>query len=134
MENTKTLPGRAANRQAGVTLIEIMIVLAILALIMGFLVGPRVLNSFREARIRTANMMAQDYVSAYTQWVMNNDDTCPNSLEELRRYRNRKDDRDPWGSTFEMRCGDNAPEGVEFGVLSPGPDKKTGTDDDIRSW
>jgi hypothetical protein len=47
---------------------------------------------------------------------------------------NKKDVKDPWGSEFQMKCGDGAPEGAEFGVLSLGPDKKEGTDDDIKSW
>ena len=31
-------------------------------------------------------------------------------------------------------CGDAAPTDSHFGVVSFGPDKKEGTDDDIHSW
>jgi prepilin-type N-terminal cleavage/methylation domain-containing protein len=41
---------RAAVRlQRGMTLLEIMIVLAILALVMAFLVGPAVINAFSKS-------------------------------------------------------------------------------------
>lgn len=128
---------RAARlEQAGMTLIEIMIVLAILALIMGFLVGPRVMTSFKEARIKSAKMEVKDLAyNAYARWQADHEDeTCPSSLEDLKKYTNKAKFKDPWGSKYVMRCGDNAPEGVEFGVSSPGPDKKEGTDDDVRSW
>jgi general secretion pathway protein G len=40
---------------------------------------------------------------------------------------------DPWGSPVAIRCpGQHDPDGVD--VLSNGPDKKEGTDDDIGSW
>jgi general secretion pathway protein G len=136
MEKVKRV-GRAVARQAGVTLIEIMIVLAIIALIMGFLVGPRVIAYFKEAKRKTAWMMAKQYEEAYAKWEADGDNGgCPDKLEDLIKYMNKKDTKDPWGSTFVMKCGDTAPADAEagFGVVSLGPDKKEGTDDDIRSW
>lgn len=127
----------AVRLQAGVTLIEIMIVLAIIALIMGFLVGPKVIKQFKEARVRTAWMMAKEYEGAYAQWSADHEDPCPAQLDDLAKYTNRKDTKDPFGSLFIMKCGDQAPEGASdtgFGVLSLGPDKKEGTPDDIKSW
>lgn len=131
-------PARAAQ-QSGVTLIEIMIVLAIIALIMGFLVGPRVIQYFKDAKKKTAWMMAKEYTNAYAKWYDDNSSDkgeCPDKIEELTKYTNKKDVKDPWGSLFVMKCGDSAPDDVDggFGVVSWGPDKKEGTDDDIRSW
>ena len=40
---------RGANAMRGMTLLEIMIVLAIIALVMGLLVGPKVLSSLSSA-------------------------------------------------------------------------------------
>ena len=46
--------------EAGMTLLEIMIVLAILGAIMGLLVGPRILKSWEEAKKKeTALLIAQ---------------------------------------------------------------------------
>jgi len=41
---------RSRLRQLGMTLLEIMIVLAILALVMGLLVGPQVMKLFTEGK------------------------------------------------------------------------------------
>jgi general secretion pathway protein G len=122
------------TRQLGVTLIEIMIVLAIIALIMGFLVGPKVIKGFAEAKKRTAWMMAKEYESAYAHWLEVNEEECPTSVEDLSRWVNKKDTKDPWGSAFVVKCGASAPDGEIFGVLSLGPDKQEGTEDDIASW
>ena len=133
LELQKRLAGR---REGGVTLIEIMIVLAIIALIMGFLVGPKVIRFFKEAKVETAWMMAKEYQTAYQKWAADNEAECPDKLEDLLKYTNKKDLKDPWGNTYVMKCGadQGAPEGEEFGVTSPGPDKKDGTPDDIHSW
>lgn len=125
----------AARGQLGMTLVEIMIVLAIIALVMGVLVGPRVLEALSQSKEKIAKMIAKDYIQAYTRWAADNpEDSCPESLESLRKYRDKKDDKDPWGSRWVMKCGDTGQEGTMFGVVSPGPDKKENTQDDIRSW
>lgn len=139
MQTTRSEEKRIAVRaEAGVTLIEIMIVLAIIALIMGFLIGPKVLRQFGSARKTTAWMMAKEYEQGYVQWAANNDGDCPDKLEDLQKYTNKKDLKDPWGQTFVMKCGDAAPADSSggFGVMSYGPNKKDdgGSGDDIASW
>lgn len=137
METTKVeTRARALRAEAGMTLIEIMIVLAILALIMGFLVGPRVMSAFGQAKEKTAKMEVKDLAyNAFPRWQADHEDAaCPASLDDLKKYTNKAKLKDPWGSAYEMRCGDGAPEGQDFGVLSPGKDKRPGTDDDVRSW
>jgi general secretion pathway protein G len=132
MDNQKQVARRGA-RQAGLTLLEIMIVLAIIALIMGVLVGPKVMNSFKEARIDTAFItLKQEFMSAHVRWVAENEGDCPEKLEDLLKYTNRRDLKDPWGSLYVQKCGDEVPGG--YGVISLGPDKKEGTEDDIHSW
>lgn len=133
----RTRAGQAGQAgQAGMTLLEIMIVLAILALVMGLLVGPRVMAMFGESRVSLARTHAKQLADeAYVQWSVNNPaKLCPDSLNELTKYTNKKDVKDPWGSEFKMHCGDSAPEGRGFGISSKGPDGKEGTDDDVRSW
>src|SRR5262245_23646102 len=108
--------------QRGVTLIEIMIVLAIIGLIMGVLVGPKVMNAFKESRVKTAFLMLKEYEGAYTRWVADNEGDCPDKLDDLLRYTNKKDLKDPWGQAFVMKCGEGVPTDSKFGVISLGPD------------
>jgi len=124
----------AVRGEGGFTILELMIVLGIIALIMGVLVIPRLRGSSREAKIRTTKIMMAEYVAAYEQWSSDNTEGCPQAVEELAKYRKKKETRDGFGSAFIIKCGDAAPEGVEFGLVSMGPDKKPDTSDDIRSW
>jgi type II secretory pathway pseudopilin PulG len=118
------------------TLLEIMIVLAIIALVMGLLVGPKVLKSFQQAEEETTKMMVKQFTDeAYVRWRANNPgEQCPESLGDLTEYLNKQDTKDAWGNELVMRCGDNAPEGSPFGVVSIGADNKEGTEDDVKSW
>jgi len=123
--------------QRGMTLLEIMIVLAILALVMGLVVGPRVMRMFGDSKVDLAKMTAKKYAyEAYTQWSMaNRDKSCPDKLEALNEYTNLKDTKDPWGGTYKMLCGQNLPAGAKgLAVMSAGEDQKEGTADDIKSW
>jgi general secretion pathway protein G len=133
MDNVKEVARRGV-RQAGLTLLEIMIVLAIIGLIMGVLVGPKVMRSFGEAKIKTTFLMLKEYDGAYTRWVADNEGDCPENLEALLKYTNKKDTKDAWGQQFKMVCGDTAPTESKFGVVSHGPDKKEGSEDDLHSW
>jgi len=125
---------RRAPGQRGLTLLEIMIVLAIIGLIMGVLVGPKVMRSFEESRVKTAFLMLKEFEGAYTRCFADNEGDCPEKLEDLLKYTNKKDLKDPWGSSFVMKCGDQAPSETGFGVISFGKDKKEGSEDDIHSW
>ncbi|MCG8425456.1 MAG: type II secretion system GspH family protein [Proteobacteria bacterium] len=128
---------RAANpnRQAGMTLLEIMIVLAIIALVMGLLVGPVVFEQFGSAQEDIARTEMKQLVhQAYPQWGIKYKKSCPQSLQDLTEFTNKKDINDPWGNEYAMHCGDNKPSSARFGVSSKGPDGQDGTDDDIKSW
>ena len=128
----------AARGQRGMTLLEIMIVLAIMALVMGFLVGPKVLESFKTSKIDIARMVIKQFAhEAYPRWdAANPSKSCPAQMDELLKYMNKQDIKDPWGAELVMFCGQNLPQGVKggFGVASKGPDGKMGTEDDIKSW
>jgi general secretion pathway protein G len=136
MEKQEEIVARKVRTQGGVTLIEIMIVLAIIGLIMGILVGPKVIKMFKEAKSETAWMMAKEYESGYAKWMDDNEGNCPEKLEDLLKYTNKKDLKDPWGQRYIMKCGESAPAEAPngFGVVSLGADGKEGTEDDIHSW
>jgi general secretion pathway protein G len=129
--------------QAGMTLLEIMIVLAILALVMGLLIGPKVMEMFSESKDETAKMavrkLASEGATHYTRH--NPSKACPDNVEQLGQEIDMKPDPkskkllDAWGSPYVMFCGANLPPGARgIAVMSLGPDQKQGTADDIRSW
>lgn len=130
---------RAARRtsQRGMTLLEIMIVLAILALVMGLVVGPRVMKMFGESKVHIAQMTVTKYANeAYPSWSQSHSDkSCPAQLTDLNEYMNNKDVKDPWGNDYKMYCGQNLPNGAKgLAVMSNGEDGKEGTSDDVKSW
>jgi general secretion pathway protein G len=128
----------AARGQRGMTLLEIMIVLAILTLVMGILIGPRVFEMFSKSKIDLARTeMKQLAYESYIRWDTDNpskSSSCPAAITDITQYANKKDGKDPWGNDYMMHCGDNAPPNTLFGLSSKGPDGKDGTTDDIRSW
>ena len=124
--------------QVGMTLIEIMLVLAILATVMGVLFGPTLIGMFRSSKVKAAKILVNKYAhQAYVQYQTNNDEDCPDSIDELNKYVGRDNAKDPYGKQLIMLCGDNVPEEAKIsgiGILSMGKDKKQGTKDDITSW
>ena len=127
-----------ARAQRGMTLLEIMIVLAILALVMGLVVGPRVMRMFGKSKVDIAQLTVKKYAyEAFGEWSQAHPDkACPDKLEDLSQYMDSKDVKDPWGTPYKMYCGQNLPAGAKGGlaVTSAGEDAKEGTDDDIKSW
>ena len=118
------------------TLLEIMIVLAILALVMGLVVGPKVIEHFRHAQRKVAILAVHKFADEdYPAWAVTHTSMdCPPGLAELTRSATTP--TDPWDTAYKMHCGATAPpvEGVAFGVSSFGEDRREATADDIVSW
>jgi general secretion pathway protein G len=55
--------GSRLESQAGFTLVEMLVVIAIIGLIMG-LIGPRVLNYLSESKVKAARIQLQSFVTA----------------------------------------------------------------------
>jgi general secretion pathway protein G len=55
--------GKRLESQAGFTLVEMLVVIAIIGLIMG-LIGPRVLNYLSESKVKAARIQLQSFVTA----------------------------------------------------------------------
>ena len=124
---------RRRVRAAGFTLLEIMIVLAIIALIAGG-VGAAVFRSFNRAKLQVAKQRVKAVREATAQYMIDNNN-CPQSLDVLigQKYLDRNNAKDPWDKPFVFKCpGTNDTDSAD--VSSAGPDKQDGTVDDIKSW
>lgn len=117
------------------TLLEIMIVLAILALVMGLVVGPKLVGNYRDSQRRVARLAVHRYADQdYPAWLVEHPGAqCPDKLGAISHT--GSDDVDPWGTDYKMYCGASAPrDDVAFGAASFGEDRRESTPDDIRSW
>lgn len=118
---------RIARR--GVTLVEVLIVVAIMAVIAGgatLMVFPQ----FKKARIQAAKTGA-DAVRQAAEYYLNTESEggkCPTlkDLTDAKKIDAKKTD-DPWGSPYRITC-----EGDEIRVYSNGQDGKEGSPDDVR--
>jgi general secretion pathway protein G len=136
----RTLARRAAQR--GLTLLEIMIVIAILALLMGLVVVPKVMDMFSDSKEKIAKLAVNKFAfEAAPQWLASNPSrSCPENLLTIAQFvgKGQSDTEDPWGTPYELLCKGRdtmPPEATSsFAVMSYGPDKKKGTEDDIMSW
>ena len=123
--------GRRGDRTArrGMTLIEIMVVIAIIGLLMGavaFLVVPR----FTKAKEGTTRILVEKVYNAAAEYytIAPPGSGCP-TLEDLVREDLIKEEqtKDPWGHPLEIRCSGDVVESV----TSAGKDGQMGNDDDI---
>jgi prepilin-type N-terminal cleavage/methylation domain-containing protein len=127
---------RHRRHERGMTLLEIMIVLAIIALVMGLVVGPMVMNHFRKSKTEVTELKIKKLVfEAYPTWAATTNKSCPDKLSELTEYMNDQSQRgvnDAWDHPLEMSC--NRPGVRGLAVWSHGEDGTPDTADDIRSW
>lgn len=113
----------------GMTLIEIMIVVAIIAMVAGG-VAVVAIPKMREAQVQQAETGARVIRSAVSQWQLaeNEYGECPtvSQLVEDKQLDAGQNTTDPWGEEYTITCADD-----EVIVSSTGPDKRKGTGDDI---
>jgi general secretion pathway protein G len=129
------------NTSSGVTLIEILIVVAILA-IMGGLVVPRLMDLPKKAKVTAAKMDIRTFKTVLKQYEI--DDDLPTTEEGLQKLvdegkleRGKNVLNDPWGNPYEYRSPGESGEGNAYEVWSNGADGKPGGegfDADIKSW
>lgn len=134
----------------GFTLIEVMIVLAILAALIG-IVAVNVIGSKKDAKIgeakialgtiqRALDMFYADFDRYPTEeegirvlWDKEALVTEDEAEEEAWRKRLQKPaPEDPWGTEWGYR--EESEHEAEYDLWSNGPDKEEGTEDDIVSW
>lgn len=117
------------RRQHGMTLVEIMIVVIIMALI-ATAVGVAVLPRLKQARIDSTRSDAQTVRSAVQMYVSENPGgDCP-GMEDLTSggyIDSSRRTADAWDNDFVVECS-----GDDVTVISAGPDGQMGTEDDIQ--
>ena len=138
---------RRARGEGGFTLIEILVVIAIIALIMS-LVGPRVLNYLGESKVKAARIQIQSFGSALDLFNLDTG-RYPTTGEGLNALVQSPGTipswngpylkggvlpNDPWGKPYVYRSpGEHGP----YDIMSYGSDGQeggTGTAADVVSW
>lgn len=129
---------RRPLRQRGFTLMELLVVLAILGLLMS-LVGPRVLNQLGGAKTKTAGIQIKDLEQSLEMYKLDvgrfpsTDEGLEAVVSQPSRaagwngpYLKKSEiPRDPWGNEYEYSFpGKNA----EFDLISLGADGARGGD------
>jgi len=130
----------------GFTLIEIMIVLAIVGLLFSF-VGVNVIQKFKESKLQGAKIQIAAYKQSLDAYYLssNNYPHTSQGLEALLAkpsvgkvpenypasgfFGKKELTKDPFGTPFRYVCEDYQ----NFTLSSDGPDGEPGTDDDIRA-
>jgi general secretion pathway protein G len=121
------MPRRVPQRR-GVTLIEVLIVIAIMSMLASA-VAVAVLGIHRDAQRDAAAIDAASLRTLASAWRSRHpNDECPTTA---RLVADRMLDRgskahDPWGTPYVISCSED-----EVTVLSAGPDRRQGTADDI---
>jgi general secretion pathway protein G len=115
-----------AGRQRGVTLVEVLIVVAIMAMLAGG-VAFALLPQFQKASIKSARENAIKLRQVVALWRTDTPGECP-TVSRLKKDKllDKVGGDDPWGKPYTIRCSDG-----EVYVESMGPDQRAGTEDDI---
>jgi len=138
------------QRRSGFTLLEVLLVIAIIALLAAFVV-PSYLATGQGARMDIAKTMVDDGGSLATQLNLYHM-ALGEYPEELKELVEKPDDedkaakwrgpyindlkklKDPWGHELQYtKDGEFNGEG-KYDLWSLGPDGEDGTDDDIGNW
>ena len=124
------------KKNEGMTLIEIMIVVAIIAILLG-LVTPNLMNRLKQANVVAAKQGINVIKLALQDYALLNNNNYPEDLESLvnEGLLKAKDLRDPWGNPYQyVSPGEHD---WEYDIYSYGADGKKGgegLDADIVSW
>jgi general secretion pathway protein G len=120
----------AARTSRGMTLIEILVVLAIIGLIMGG-VAIVAFNAFDDSKTKAAAKDIATLAQSVEMYRLQKN-KCPKSAQDLKAAGIiQKITKDPWGADYVIKCpGEHGP----VDISSPGKDGEIGGEDDINSW
>lgn len=119
------------SSQKGMTLIEIMVVIAIIGMVTGA-IGFGVTRYLSDAKVDAAKIQL-DKIGTILETKFAKDGEYPSSLDELTKkgkggskaYLEESSLKDPWKTKFIYSPSEDG-----FKLCSAGPDKREGTDDD----
>jgi general secretion pathway protein G len=140
-------PPLRSRSRSGFTFLEIMMVVVIIGILLA-IVGPRLAGRTQKARVTAAKTQLGNIATALKNFEIDMG-SFPEQSEGLKALREkpRSDDADawdgpylekeipldPWGQPYQYKYpGEKNPK--DFDLWSNGPDKKSGTDDDITNW
>lgn len=131
------------RRQEGFTLVEIMVVVAIIGALLSVAL-PRLTGQTEEARRQAARLQVENLSMAIDAFSFD----CarfPSAQEGLAALRESPGDRgwkgpylkrtvpsDPWHGAYVYAVP--PARATDYDVYSPGPDHQAGTEDDIGNW
>ena len=138
---------RRRQSQAGITLIEMLVVVTIIALFAA-LVGPRMLKQTDHARVTAAKAQMEMFMTALGAYKLNTGvyPTTEQGLQALRTppgnspqwagpYLPKEIPKDPWGTPYLYKFPSE--QGDEPEIVSHGADRQPGGEGinaDILSW
>lgn len=135
---------RTPRRTAGFTLVELLVVLAILGLLAG-LVGPQVMKFLGSSKTKTAALQIEDLAATLDLYRLEIGH-YPESLEALVSdpgnapnwngpyLRKGEVPKDPWGNDYEYRApGQHGPVDI-WSLGADGQEGGDGEDSDVTSW
>lgn len=136
------------RQRQGFSLVELMIVLAILVLLAG-LVLPRLLGQQNKADIKATQTQISSFKQALQNYaidVRTYPDTetglkalvsKPENEQQARKWDGSYIEEvpvDPWGNPYNYEFPPSQGSGDFPNIWSNGPDGESGTDDDIKNW
>jgi general secretion pathway protein G len=120
---------RAAAASRGLTLVELVIVITIIGVLTAA-ISIGVMKAQKRANEGAAKTACSTVRQATMQWkAVNPSSDCP-TVEQLKTEKDLDTGfnlKDPWGNVYKLSCDSD-----EITCSSAGPDRKEGTEDDIR--
>jgi general secretion pathway protein G len=136
------------ERRGGFTLMELLLVMAILVILLG-LVAPRFINTSKEASISAARSQIGLFRGPLDMYALNLNGyptteqsllslvEAPEDLDDDTRWKGAYVDeipQDPWGNDYQYEYPSDRMEKDFPAIWSYGPDGEDDTEDDIGNW